>query len=77
VNVDFRKIRLILKKEWLQLRQQRGLVLSFIFLPLLFVLIPLGVTFALGQAPTESLNGMEQLLEVARLNPALVGLSQE
>ena len=76
MQLDVRKINLILKKEWLQLRQQRGLVLSFIFLPLLFIIIPLAVTFAMAQAPPESLNGIDQLLELAQLNPALEGLSQ-
>jgi ABC-2 type transport system permease protein len=76
-QIDVKKIRIMLKKEWRQLSQQRGLMLSFIFLPLIFTIIPIGVTFALGQAPADALNGIDQLLELARLNPALANLSQQ
>lgn len=77
MEIDFRKIKLVLKKEWLQLRQQRGLVLSTFLLPVVFTVLPLAVTFGMGQAPIGSLNGVDQLLDFARLNPSLRGLSTQ
>jgi ABC-2 type transport system permease protein len=77
MELDTRKIRLILKKEFMQLRQQRGLVLSAFFLPLLFTIIPLAVTFVMGQAPLDSLDGIDELLKLAQLNPSLQGLSTQ
>jgi ABC-2 type transport system permease protein len=75
MELDTRKIVLILKKEFIQLRQQRGLVLSAFFLPVVLTLIPLAVTFGISQAPLDSLNGVDQLLELAKSNPSLQGLS--
>ncbi|MGA7730790.1 MAG: ABC transporter permease subunit [Chloroflexia bacterium] len=77
MQVDVQKIRLILRKEWLQIRQQRGLLLSALFLPILFTVLPLGVTFAMGLAPPDSVNEIKQLLDLVKLNPALAGLSQQ
>lgn len=77
MNIDTRKIILILKKEWLQLRQQKGLLLATFFLPLVFTILPLAVTFGIGQAPLDSAHDIDQLLELLKSNPALAGLSQE
>lgn len=73
--MDSSKVKLILRKEWLQLKQQRGLVLTTAFLPFLFTLLPLGITFIIGVAPTKSINGIDSLLDLARQNPSLAGLS--
>ena len=45
------KVLLILKKEWLELRQQRVLVLTMILPPLLFALLPVVGVFLVGQFP--------------------------
>ena len=74
--LDTRKVRLILRKEWTEMRQQRALVLGLIFLPLLFTLLPIGLVFVLGQAPLEELGDIGPLLELTRLNPSLSGLSE-
>ena len=73
--MDISKIKLILKKEWLQLKQQKGLVLTTFFLPLLFTVLPLAVIFAVGHFPTDDLDDLEALLDIARQNPTLAALS--
>lgn len=77
MNIDARKIRLILKKEYLEMKQQRALVLGLLFLPLLLTFLPIGIVFVLGMAPADQLHGIEPLLEMATSNPALKGLSQQ
>ena len=42
------KIAVILQKEWLELRQQRGLLLGVILPPLLLTVLPLGTAYGLG-----------------------------
>jgi ABC-2 type transport system permease protein len=42
------KILVILQKEWLEIRQQRGLMLGVLLPPLLFTLIPLGIIYLSG-----------------------------
>jgi ABC-2 type transport system permease protein len=77
MGIDARKIRLILKKEFLEMRQQRALVLGLLFLPLLFTFLPLGIIFVLGKAPADEVNGIGPLLQMAQFNPALRGLSEQ
>src|SRR5690242_11701168 len=69
------RIMLILRKEWKEITQQRTLVLSLIFLPLLFTLIPLGVVYFGGRAPESQLHGLPSAADIARMYPALAGLS--
>ncbi|MEO5950930.1 MAG: ABC transporter permease subunit [Chloroflexia bacterium] len=73
--MDSSKIKLVLRKEWLQLKQQRGLVLTTALLPFLFTLMPIGIIFAIGAAPTKGINGIDSLLDLARQNPSLASLS--
>ncbi len=73
MDIDFRKIMLILKKDWSQLRQQRGLVLSAIFLPVVLTIVPLAVIVGLGQAPPDSFHGIDQLLNITQFYPSLQG----
>lgn len=75
MSLDFNKIKLILKKEFMQLKQQRGLVLSTILLPLLFTVIPIVGIFVIGRVPPDDLNGIDQLLDIAKFNPTLANLS--
>lgn len=77
MDIDARKIRLILKKEYLEMKQQRALVLGLLFLPLLFTFLPLGIIFVLGKAPADQVNGIKPLLDMAQFNPALKGLSEQ
>jgi ABC-2 type transport system permease protein len=68
-------IRVLLEKEWLDFKQQRSLVLGIVVLPLLLTLIPLIALFAIGQTPGEA-NVDESTLQLARGNPALVGMNE-
>jgi ABC-2 type transport system permease protein len=77
MDIDTRKIRLILRKEWLEMKQQRALVLGMVFLPLLFTILPLGLIFLMGQLPAGEMNGVDALFELVRNNPALQGLSEQ
>lgn len=73
--MDSSKIILILKKEWLQLKQQRGLILTTFFLPLFFTALPIVVLFAMREASVDEINGVDNLLQLARQNSALANLS--
>ncbi|HEU4323905.1 MAG TPA: ABC transporter permease subunit [Roseiflexaceae bacterium] len=66
-------ILIILHKEWLELRQQRGLLAGMVALPLLFSLLPLAAL--LGARASKSTGfSMDDLPPVALINPALAGL---
>lgn len=75
--MDASKIRLILKKEWTQLKQQRSLILSAVLLSLLFTVMPLVLIFAFGLTSKDDINGLDDLIKLAGLNPEFAGLSQE
>lgn len=68
-------IRILLEKEWLEFRQQRGLLLSIIAMPLLLTLIPTVVLFAVRYGPPSS-NNDELIRQMLERNPALQGMSQ-
>jgi ABC-2 type transport system permease protein len=68
-------ITVLLHKEWREFKQQRALLLSIIFIPLLLTMIPLVALFAIGHTPSKSdLDEFSEL--VARANPALAGMGQ-
>ena len=46
-------IAVLLHKEWLEFKQQRALLLSLIFVPLLLTLIPLVALYAIGHTPSK------------------------
>lgn len=69
-------ITVLLHKEWLEFRQQRALLFSIIFVPLLLTLIPLGALYAIGHTPSKGdLDEFSKL--AARANPALAGLDKD
>lgn len=65
------KVLVILQKEWLEIKQQRGLLLSVLLPPLLLTLLPLGVAYGLTQTP----GNLDKGFPPAITDPALVGLS--
>ena len=67
------KIMLVLYKEWLDLRKQRSLLLATVLPPLLFVILPVGISYFAGTAPPNNKGNMDQL---SRINPALTGMSE-
>src|SRR5262245_54123271 len=70
------KIGILLHKEWLELKQQRSLILGIIALPVLLTAIPLISLFALGSAPPAG-NTDEFTRELIRTNPLLAGMSEQ
>jgi ABC-2 type transport system permease protein len=68
-------IAVLLHKEWLEFKQQRALLLSVIFVPLVLTLIPLGVMYMIGHTPSKG-NADEFSQSAARANPALAGMGE-
>jgi ABC-2 type transport system permease protein len=68
-------IKVVLRKEWLEFKQQRTLILSIVALPLLLTLIPLVALFAIGMG-TSADNPDEFTRELMTRNPALAGMSE-
>jgi ABC-2 type transport system permease protein len=72
------KVLLIMRKEWLEIRQQRALVLTMILPPILFALFPVAVLFVLGQFP--AIGGDKDMRDLAstlsKLNPILATMNE-
>ena len=68
------KVALILRKEWLEMRQQKMLLLGMFVPPLIFAVLPLGLVFASGQSMMGSNQDLDDLAEFAKLNPAFSGM---
>jgi ABC-2 type transport system permease protein len=69
-------IGVLLKKEWLEFKQQRMLILGIIALPLLLTLIPLVALFAIGAGPSKG-NTDEFTRGLMNVNPALAGMREQ
>jgi ABC-2 type transport system permease protein len=70
------KILLMLGKEWIEIRQQRSLLLGMILPPLFFSVLPLGFVVVLGMIPPDS--DTEGLIEtLAKVNPAYAGMTDK
>jgi ABC-2 type transport system permease protein len=65
------KIGVILRKEWLELRQDRTLLFSTLLPPLILTLMPIGVAYALRGTPDSDTAD----LGIALADPTLAGLS--
>ncbi len=72
------KVLLIMKKEWLEIRQQRALVLTMTLPPVLFALFPVVVLFVLGQFPSiGSDKDMRDLANaLSKVNPVLATMNE-
>src|SRR5690349_9268946 len=68
-------IKTVLRKEWLECKQQRTLVASVVILPLLLTLIPLVALFAIGM-DTSAGNPDKATRELMTRNPAFAGMSE-
>jgi ABC-2 type transport system permease protein len=62
----------ILRKEWSELRRQRGLLLGISLMPALITLIPVVITYMVSYLPET----FEQPLPFEKTNPALFGMTQ-
>jgi ABC-2 type transport system permease protein len=71
------KVLVILKKEWLEIRQQRILVLTMALPPIIFAFLPIIVLFIIGQFPEmgtdKDIKDMASAL--SRLNPAVANMN--
>ncbi|MFO7167014.1 MAG: ABC transporter permease subunit [Chloroflexota bacterium] len=65
------KAWIILSKEWRELLTERSLILSTLLPPLLLALMPVIITFAVGQSPDDDISELGGALA----DPALAGLS--
>ena len=65
------KIGVILRKEWLELRQDRTLLFSTLLPPVILTLMPIGVAFALRGTPDSD----TAKLGIVLADPSLAGLS--
>jgi len=68
------KTLIILRKEWTELLQQRGLVLSTLALPIFFSVLPALTLIGTGMERLPS-GSAKELPPAALVNPALAGLS--
>jgi len=71
------KVIILLQKEWLEFKQQRGMLFSIILLPLLFTILPVAI-FAISRFANLSgvVNGVSTSSGIGKL-PALAGLTPQ
>jgi ABC-2 type transport system permease protein len=67
-----KKSLVILRREWLEIRRQRGLVLGISLVPMLLTLLPVIITYAVQYMPET----FERPLPFEKINPALQGMTQ-
>jgi ABC-2 type transport system permease protein len=66
------KTLVILHKEWLDLRQDRVLLLSTLALPVIWTVLAIGLTYLVGRTPDDD----TAQLGIATADPTLAGLSK-
>jgi ABC-2 type transport system permease protein len=71
------KVIVILHKEWLDLKQQRGLLLGILLPPLFLVLLPIGILYGTRLVPGGSLTNANSLNSLIERLPALAGMTQQ
>ncbi|MEA2574865.1 MAG: type transport system permease protein [Chloroflexia bacterium] len=70
------KIRVILRKEWLELRQEKVLLLTTGLLPLFFALAPLVFAFVIKGVDVSDMQGeMKDFEQLLAINPAFQGMN--
>ncbi|MBK9715515.1 MAG: ABC transporter permease [Kouleothrix sp.] len=69
-------IIVLLQKEWLELKQQRSMLLGILALPVMLTLIPLVSFYAVGATPGKT-NVDEFSTQIARANPALANMNSQ
>jgi ABC-2 type transport system permease protein len=65
------KSLVILRREWLELKRQRGLLLGISLMPALITLIPVIITYMVRHLPET----FQQPLPFEKINPALFGMT--
>jgi ABC-2 type transport system permease protein len=69
-----KRVRILLSKEWLELRRQRGALIGLSMLPLFFAIMPIVILFAVAQTPTGTPD--PDIEAIIRRNPMFQGLSE-
>jgi ABC-2 type transport system permease protein len=69
VQINFFKVNVILRKEWLEMFKNKYVMLMTTLMPLLFVVLPLGFLYFTGQ-PGAKMNGLEDIASA----PAFAGI---
>jgi ABC-2 type transport system permease protein len=67
-----KKSLVIVRREWLELGRQRGLVLGLSLMPMVLTLLPIIISYAVQYMP----ESFEQPLPFEKINPAFVGMTQ-
>lgn len=67
-------IRVLLQKEWLELKHQPSLVLSIVLVPLILTLIPTISLYGVGHSTSKG-NTEDVARALMKVNPALAGMS--
>jgi len=78
MNKSINKIRAILEKEWLELRQEKTLVATLCFIPLLFTALPFIGLFIIGHVSEADLlksGNMSQLSAMLATDPLLAAMN--
>jgi ABC-2 type transport system permease protein len=77
-NTSLNRIMTVLRKEWMEIRQQRALVLTLLLPPLLFAFLPVAAMFFMANAPIGELQDMKEMSDaMSSIYPALRGMTDE
>ncbi len=69
------KVIVILQKEWLDVRHQRGLLLGILLPPLFFVLLPIAILYGARYVAGGNFTNLNSLNGLAERLPALAGMT--
>lgn len=71
------KVILILRKEWMEIRQQRALLLGMILPPLLFTVLPIAVAYGTGHLDIPTNGSTREIIDtISKVNPAFTGMTE-
>lgn len=65
------KSLVILRREWLELKRQRGLLLGIVLMPVLLTVIPIVITYMVRHLP----ESFQQPLPFEKINPVFFGMT--
>lgn len=71
------RLRAILWKEWLELRQDRNIIFGTLIPPLIFTVLPLIVAYAIGSRPPEMIDRTSRFRPSVMDDPALAGMNAQ
>jgi ABC-2 type transport system permease protein len=71
------KIALVLYKEWLELRKQRGLLFGIFLPPLLFIILPVAISYFAAQDTSGLSQTNMNTEELRKMIPAFAGMTEQ